>query len=152
MIAPEPSPPPAGAAEVAHDLRVVVGRLRRRLREVAADDDLSPAQASVLARLGKDEPGAETASGLAALERVRPQSMATTLAALEELRLIRRDPDPTDGRRLVVTLTAAGRERAAGDGRARERWLARTLAEQFDTDEIDVLARACALLARLDAL
>lgn len=138
------------AAAVAHDLRVVVGRLRRRMREVAADGDLSPSQVSVLTRLGKGEPGAATASGLAALEHVRPQSMATTLAALEGAGLIRRDPDPADGRRLVVTLTDPGRERAVGDGQAREQWLARTMADQFDADELAVLARACTLLARLD--
>jgi DNA-binding MarR family transcriptional regulator len=135
---------------VAHDLRVVIERLRRRMREVATDGDLSPAQVSVLARLGKGEPGAETASGLAALERVRPQSMAATLAVLEDAGLIRRDPDPADGRRLVVTLTPLGRDRAVGDGRAREQWFARTMAERFDADELAVLARACVLLARLD--
>ncbi|MBU4215796.1 MAG: MarR family transcriptional regulator [Actinobacteria bacterium] len=138
------------AAAVAHDLRVVVGRLRRRMREVATDGELSPSQVSVLSRLGKGEPGADTASGLAALEHVRPQSMATTLAALEDAGLIRRDPDPADGRRLVVTLTDPGRERAVGDGQAHEQWLARTMAERFDADELAVLARACALLARLD--
>jgi hypothetical protein len=53
-------------------------RLRRRLREVAAADDLTPTQTAVLLRLAKDGPA--SASQLAGAERVRPQSMAAVTA------------------------------------------------------------------------
>src|SRR5438094_286373 len=59
--------PTADAAEAARAIRVVVGRLRRRLREVAAGE-LTPSQASVLARLAKGE--AASAAALAALVRI----------------------------------------------------------------------------------
>jgi len=49
------------AAVAARELRVVFGRLRRRLREVSGESELTPSQASVLSRLDKD--GAATASG-----------------------------------------------------------------------------------------
>ena len=52
------------AGVVARDLRVVFGRLRRRLREVAQADDLTSSQIAVLIRLGKGEVG--TASTFAA--------------------------------------------------------------------------------------
>jgi hypothetical protein len=51
----------AGAA--ARDLRVVFSRLRRRLRDVAIDGDLTPSQTAVLIRLWKE--GASSASALA---------------------------------------------------------------------------------------
>jgi DNA-binding MarR family transcriptional regulator len=135
------------AVRAARDLRVVFSRLRRRLSEVAATQDLTPSQTSVLTRLSKE--GASSASALAAAERVRPQSMATTLAALDQHGLIQRHPDPEDGRRQLVMLTAAGRERAEGDRQAREEWLARALQERYTEEQRHVVIEALVLLERL---
>lgn len=135
------------AVRAAGDLRVAFTRLRRRLLEVADTRDLSPAQASVLRRLLKEGPA--SASELAAIERVRPQSMAATLAALEERGLISRSPDPKDGRRQVVSLTAAGQERAQGDREARKEWLTRAFAEQCTEAERQTVIKAMAVLERI---
>src|SRR5690348_15182951 len=88
------------------DVRVSLSRLRRRLMAVTDGPGLSPTQASVLMRIGRGD--AMTASALAAVERVTPQSMATTLAGLAAAGLVVRTPDPHDGRRQIVELTAAG--------------------------------------------
>ncbi|HEY1441352.1 MAG TPA: MarR family transcriptional regulator, partial [Mycobacterium sp.] len=101
------------AVTAARDLRVVFSRLRRRLRNVGIGGDLTPSQTAVLTRLWKE--GASSASALAGAERVRPQSMATIVAALDQRGLIARTPDPEDGRRQVISLTEAGRERAESD-------------------------------------
>jgi DNA-binding MarR family transcriptional regulator len=135
------------AARAAGDLRVVVSRLRRRLKEIYAAGDLTPSQTSVLSRLEKD--GAASASDLAAAERVRPQSMATTLAALAGRGLIDRRPDPGDGRRQLVSLSAAGRDLAAGSRQAREEWLTRALEERYTGAERATIIEAMALLDRL---
>ncbi|WP_456845880.1 MarR family winged helix-turn-helix transcriptional regulator [Cellulomonas sp. P5_C6] len=135
------------AATAARELRVVFGRLRRRLREVSGVSELTPSQASVLSRLDKD--GAATASALAQVERVRPQSVAATLAALDERGLVRRDPDPDDGRRQLVSLTEEGRARLAGDRQAREEWLASALQDRYSEDERRTILDALALLDRL---
>jgi DNA-binding MarR family transcriptional regulator len=135
------------AAAAARDLRVVVGRLRRQLRDLALDGDLTPSQTAVLTRLWKQ--GASSASELAGAERVRPQSMATIVAALEQRGLIKRAPDPEDGRRQVISLTKAGRQRAESDRQVREEWLARTLHERYSESERSTILDALSLLERL---
>ncbi|MGI8305635.1 MarR family winged helix-turn-helix transcriptional regulator [Saccharopolyspora hattusasensis] len=132
------------AVRAASDAWVAVSRLRRRLKELTGEGDLTPAQASVLARLDKD--GAASASELAAAERVRPQSMATIVAALGRAELVDRHPDPDDGRRQLVTLTELGRERRAGSRQARQAWLARTLQERCTEEQRLVIIDAMALL------
>jgi DNA-binding MarR family transcriptional regulator len=135
------------AARAARDLRVLISRLRRRIREVAGDDDLTPSQVSALTLVSKG--GAATASTLASTEGVRPQSMAATLAVLEQHGLIRRSPDPDDGRRQLVTLTDAGRDRVAGDREAREEWLTRALQDRYSEEERQTVLAGLSLLERL---
>lgn len=135
------------AVRAANDVRVVFGRLRRRLKDLASSDDLSPSQASVLTRLYKGGPA--SASELAGAEGVRPQSMATTLTALGQRGLIQRAPDPVDGRRQLVTLTPAGRQRAEGDRQARQEWLARAMQDRYTESEQQLIVEAMALLDRL---
>jgi DNA-binding MarR family transcriptional regulator len=135
------------AATAARDIRVVFSRLRRRLRDVEVGNDLTPSQTAALTRLWKE--GASSASALAGAERVRPQSMATILAALRQRGLIERAPDPEDGRRQVVSLSEAGRQRAESDRQVREEWLARILQERYSEAERRTILDALSLLERL---
>lgn len=135
------------AAQAARDLRVFYSRLRRRMREVATDDDLTPSQTAVLIRMWKEGPS--STSALAGAERVRPQSMAATVAGLDQQGLIRRAPDPEDGRRQVLSLTAAGRRRAENHRQLREEWLARAMQDRYSERERRVILEALSLLERL---
>ena len=72
--------------EVAAALRVSIGLLLRRLRQVRPDGELSLPETSALARL--DRSGPATSSALAKLEQISPQSMGATLAALEARGLV----------------------------------------------------------------
>jgi DNA-binding MarR family transcriptional regulator len=135
------------AAQAARDLLVMFSRLRRRMRELAATEDLTPSQASVLRRLEKD--GHSSTSRLALTEGVRPQSMAATVAALEERGLIERRHDPEDGRRQIISLTAAGIDRVKGDRHDRGEWLAQTLYERYTAEQLAVITEALRLLEEL---
>ena len=142
MVAvPRPSAEIVGAA---HELRLVLGQLVRRLRREYA---FPIAHASVLSRL--DREGPQTTSALAAGERVRPQSMAQTLSELAGERLIERRADPSDRRQVLIELTAEGRSLLHGDRRRRESWLAEAMAAELTAEERSVLIAAVPLLRRL---
>lgn len=143
---PEPSAALPSPSQTALDLRTVVARLLRRFREAGADDALTPSQASALARLGKG--GVSTVSALASAERVRPQSMAATVEALEGAGFVTRSQDPSDGRRQIIDLTDAGWARIEGQKDAAAAWLEHALAE-LDADELGTVSGAMRVLERM---
>lgn len=137
----------ADVEEVAGALRVTIGLLVRRLRQVQGPDDLTLPERSALARL--DRGGPTTPSALARQEQISPQSMGATIAALEARCLVERRPDPEDGRRAVISVTEAGL-RALWDRRnARTQQIAQALSAGFTRAEIERLAAATPLLERL---
>ncbi|MEA2409774.1 MAG: hypothetical protein QOC77_335 [Thermoleophilaceae bacterium] len=129
---------------MASDLRVVLGQLVRRLR---AEHRFPLSHGSVLGRL--DREGEQTVSELAAKERVRPQSMAQTVADLERDGYVERRADPSDGRRALVALTGSGRTTLEQERRQREGWLAEALEAKLSPDEQAVIADAVEILRRL---
>lgn len=128
----------------AGDLRVVLGQLVRRLR---AENTLPLSHGIVLARLEREGP--MTTSALAAAERVRPQSMSQTVAELVGAGLVARTPDPTDGRRILIGLTDAGRSTLAEDRARRDGWLAGAIEADLTPEEQEILLRAVVILRRL---
>lgn len=135
------------AAQLARELRYLVGRLRRRIKEAADTLELTPSQWTVVSRLDRDGPA--TASELAAAERVRPQSIAANVAALDERGWLVRTPDPADGRKQLLSLSDTARAGISGVRQAREEWLSRALQDNFTPEERATVAEALTLLARL---
>ncbi len=140
-------PSQANAHQVAVDLRAVLARLVRRLRETTLEDSLTPSQASALSRLSKG--GVSTVAALAHAEKVRPQSMATTVETLESRGFLTRSPDPNDGRRQIVDLTDAGWQQVEGQREAGLAWLDHSLAEEVTHAELTTLAESSRILARI---
>jgi DNA-binding MarR family transcriptional regulator len=138
----EPDP-----ARVALALRVSIGQLVRRLRQVQVEGELTLSENSALARL--DRSGPTTSSALAKLEQISPQSMGATLAALEARGLVARSPDPEDGRRILLSVTAAGQQTLGNRRAARTERLAQALATGFTRAEVQWLAAAAPLIERL---
>ncbi len=140
-------PDAARTSALAGELRVVLGKLSRRLREQGQAEDLTSAQKSVLIRLEREGPA--TVSNLARAESVRPQSVGATVAALESAGLVRGAPDPADGRQTLLSLTGACRKWIKASRAAREDWLFRAVQANLSPREQAELARAVALLQRL---
>jgi DNA-binding MarR family transcriptional regulator len=137
----------ARAAALAQELRALLGKLKRRLREQAHVGDLTPSQVSVLLRLEKEGPA--TASSLARAEGMRPQSIGPVIAALEAIGFVSGAPDPTDGRQTILSLTDACRKWAQEGRAARQDWLCRTIQARFSPQEQKGLTAAVDLLKRL---
>ena len=135
------------ASEVAGALRVSIGLLLRRLRQLRVEGELTLPESSALARL--DRGGPATGSELARQEQISPQSMGATLASLEAKGLIERRPDPEDGRRAVLSVTGAGLGWLRSKRNARTELLAKALSAGFTPAELQVLITAAPLLERL---
>jgi DNA-binding MarR family transcriptional regulator len=133
--------------DVAAALRVSIGLLLRRMRQVRPDDELSLPESSALTRL--DRAGPATPGALARLEQISPQSMGATLGALEARGLVERHPDPADGRRVVLSVTETGLEVLRNKRGARTEQLAQALCTGFTGSELRQLMEAAPLLERL---
>jgi DNA-binding MarR family transcriptional regulator len=132
---------------LASELRQSVMRLRRRLaNEREPGNDLSIASMGVLASLFRH--GDLTVGELARMERGQPPSMTRHVNALEEGGHVERRSHETDGRAVVVHLTARGRDRVLADRRRRDEWLSRQLRD-LAPGEREVLRAAAPLLRRL---
>jgi DNA-binding MarR family transcriptional regulator len=131
----------------ARDLRVALGRIVRRLRQAHEPGELTLSEVSVLSRLDRDGPA--TPGALATGERVRPQAMGATLAALEQRGLVARMADPDDRRRVSMSVTEAGRRLLLDRRSVSTLRMSRALAEGFSPEERSRLVEAIPLLERL---
>ncbi|PRC94933.1 MarR family winged helix-turn-helix transcriptional regulator [Solimicrobium silvestre] len=128
------------------DFTQAVGLLVRRLRAVAATQGLSMTESVVMARLEKEGPA--TIADLARAEGMKPQSMGTTVAALEEMDLIVRKAHPTDGRQMLIELSDNGLALRKSTGDAKRTWLTQAIA-QLDETERETLYQASDIIRRL---
>lgn len=128
-------------------IRSAVVRLSRRLRAERPADALAPTKIAVLAQLWRE--GEMSAGDLADLERIQPQSLTRTLAALAADGLIARRPDPLDRRQAVIGITEQGLAALSQDMQIRELWLAKAMDIHLSPDERQLLAAAAELMDRL---
>jgi DNA-binding MarR family transcriptional regulator len=136
----------ARAAAIAGELRTLMSRLRRRMRDVGADG-LTESQLQVLSRL--DHHGPATVTVLAKDAGMRPQSMGATIAVLETRALVKRSPDPTDGRQTILSLTPASRRFIKSFREARNDWLFRAIRTRLSIKEQETMVKGVELLKRL---
>jgi DNA-binding MarR family transcriptional regulator len=138
----EPDP-----VEVAAALQVSIGVFVRRLRQSPVHDELSTPEMEALLRLDRDGPASP--SDLARALQITPQGMGATLGGLVHRGLVERHPDPDDGRRTVMSPTAAGQEVVRSKRSARTQQIAKSLSERFTQEELQILMAAAPLIGRL---
>jgi DNA-binding MarR family transcriptional regulator len=132
---------------LAGELRALLGKLNRKLREQAPPGEFTSSQLAVLGRLDRDGPA--TVTTLARAEGVRPQSMGATVAILQAAGLVKGVPNPADGRQTTLSLTDACREWITAGRAARKDWLFRAIRTKLAPGEQDELVAAVYLLNRL---
>src|ERR1700731_1473112 len=128
------------------DLMQSIGVLLRRARAASGSNELSLTEAYVMGRLAKHGPA--TTAELARAEGMKPQSMGTTIAALEEMGMVERKPHPSDGRQVNIGLPAKGAAVRKSAKDARWTWLAQAIA-QLTEQERETLFEAGEIIKRL---
>ncbi len=128
------------------ELTQAIGMLVRRIRAASASHELSLTEAAVMARLDREGPA--TTAELARAERMKPQSMGTTISALEEMGMVERRPHPTDGRQMNIVLTPKGLAIRNSAKDAKRTWLAQGI-EQLSEEERETVFKAGEIIKRL---
>jgi DNA-binding MarR family transcriptional regulator len=128
--------------ELAARLRLVVGRLHRRIR-IDGRESIPPLQLSALATL--EQHGPLRLSELARREAVTAPTMSRVLAALDEQGLVIRSPDPADARGVQIVLSAHGSARLDDVRSHRTALVARRLARLDDEQRAQIVAALPAL-------
>ncbi len=149
MTTKQPAPPHRDPSpeETAAALGSVLSLVYRRLRQPLSAGELTLPERSALSRI--DRRGPTTAAELARIEQISPQAIGATLATLEARGLVEREPDPSDGRRIILSLTAAGRAAVAAKRVARDAILSQALSSNFSAAERARLLATAPLLERL---
>jgi DNA-binding MarR family transcriptional regulator len=130
---------------LAAQLRLVITRTARRLRQEAASD-LGPSQTAALATIERHGP--LTPSELARIERIQRPTATRIVARLEEAGLVERVADPADGRSFTVSATAEARTLMNRLRTRKNAYLARRL-RSLDEQDLATLDRAAEILEDL---
>jgi DNA-binding MarR family transcriptional regulator len=130
------------------DLRTVVGRMIKKLRkESATGQQLSMTERSTLFLL--DQYKSMLPSELAAIEKITNQSMSGILNHLLELGYIIRTASATDGRKVHISLSAAGEKTLLQVRNERDQWLANAIAGTCTAQEQEILKKAIPILTKV---
>ena len=106
-------------------------------------------QVSILRRLRLEGPA--TAASLAAAEHVSHQAITQNLSKLKRAGLVEATPDPQDGRKRLITVTAPGNHLFDSVNASRNAWLAHAIESTVTDSELPALDKAIELLERLAA-
>ncbi len=129
-------------------LREDIVRFNRTIRTKSAGGHLLTAtQLQALGQIDRDGP--MSARALADAEAVAPQTVARTVAALEQQGMVTRSSDPSDGRASLIAITDQGHATLQSDRGNRSEWLATAIETHCTDVERDLLFLAGALLRRL---
>jgi DNA-binding MarR family transcriptional regulator len=134
--------------KLASDLAIAVVRLTRHLRGRRSASPVSLTQLSALSTLNREGP--MTPGAIAARERVQPPSMTRVIASLADLGLVKREPHPTDGRQVIVTLSTSGTDVVVDEANAREEWL-RAQLKRLDDEQMATLREAVGIIESIVA-
>jgi DNA-binding MarR family transcriptional regulator len=133
---------------LATDLRIVVGRLIKKLRKESVTGlQLSLTERSTLGLLYQHKQ--LLPSELASMEKITNQSMSQIMSHLLELGYIIRTASEIDKRKVIISLSEKGGETILKIRSERDQWLARAIKETLNKAEGELLKQAIGPLTKL---
>ena len=134
--------------EIAANLRVVISRLVKILRNETKNDELlSLTERSTLALVYQHEQ--ILPSELADIEKVTNQSMSQIINKLAEHGYIKKTSSKTDKRKVIITITVNGKKFIEKKRQEKQEWLARAIFEKTSQKEKEILLNAITVLTKL---
>jgi len=112
-----------------------------------SDDLLSLTERSTLALVYQYT--AILPSELSAMEKVTGQSMSQIINKLLSRGYVKKTPSRTDKRKVIITITAAGKKTIDLKRHEKEEWLAKSIFEKTSQQEKNVLVSAIKVLTKL---
>jgi DNA-binding MarR family transcriptional regulator len=142
------NPPNSRDIEVAAAMRTVINRLVKLMRRETRNEALlSLTERSTMGSLYQSQqlPPSE----LAQLEKVTAQSMSQIINHLFELNYIHKAPSGEDKRKVLLSLTPAGKAYVENNRQLKIEWLARALQEKTTPEEKELLMKAMQVMTKL---
>ena len=134
--------------EIAENLRRVISRLLKILKnQTKSDDLLSLTERFTLTSIYQYSE--ILPSELAVMEKVTAQSMSQIINKLLEHGFIKKTPSKTDKRKVIITITATGKKIVEKRRLEKQEWLAQSILEKTTQKEKELLVNAIKVLAKL---
>jgi DNA-binding MarR family transcriptional regulator len=143
-----PDGPTAQDLEIAGNLRTVLHRVVKILRrETRNGAELSETERSTLGMLYNH--GELLPSDIAKMEKVSTQSVSQVVNHLFELNYIYKNPSTEDKRKVLLSLTPAGKAYVEQRRKDKQEWLAHALHEKVSPEEKAQIVAALKVLTKL---
>ncbi len=136
-------------SQVAAAFGLALGRLQARIKQEGGTsaEGITPSQLAMLQRLR--DAGGLSVTQLAAAEHVSQQAITQRLALLAPTGYVSVGRDARDGRRKVVTITAAGAGLLDRVASAQETWLDRAISQTASSADLETLAQVARIMEQL---
>lgn len=129
-------------------LRAVISAIHKGLRkQMDAVDSYSMTEIATIGFLSRNEFCLTTE--LAAMAKVKTQSMSQILKKMESTGIIKRIPSKEDKRKIYITLTASGRRTVEKARYEKDEWLRNLIENALSEKERNVLEKALPVLQKL---
>lgn len=137
--------------ELASSLRTAISTLHKGLRkQMYSVSSYSMTEIQTIGCLTKNP--ALLPSELAALTRVKTQSMSQILKKMEEQDVIKRTPSLEDKRKVYISLTSFGKKMVEKTQYDRDEWLKTAIKKTLSDKEKELLIKALPVLKKLSEI
>lgn len=134
--------------ELASALRLEISKMYKTLRSQShIDGNLSITESTIMSHLYFN--GSLYPSEMAAIVRVKAQSVSQIITKLDENGLIVKVPSKTDKRKVAIFLSDKGKEEVEKSRHMRDSWLAKAIEQSLTHQEQQILQEAVMLLDKL---